>query len=423
MLNAKKTITLTLVFLLVLLAFASSINFAKATLYSYTFQGPLFMNGLAASSNTVSCSLLWSNNSYSTITLTSTGGGVGVQTLYSPVTLQQMTWNSSTALNYTSLIAFNGYSPNGGTQYVNLYIPDPTIPFALYTFVVTDFAGMTHAYLKMTINNQTLTGGGSMAEQADLSAAGTPTFVMTSYYTYTLTFVCDQGTYSQSFTAENLYSNSLIVLAGAFPSANITVPTADAARLNSTLIGITYQDPSNLTNWFDLSITHQSGTLIINDYSLNTTGSTQTVLWNAANSGQSYTVNITSLINGTPYIWNLAVPSSASSNPWLGAWDWLGSSVPTMPYVTTGWPIGMTTNQIAEIVGGIIIAFFLTIGSFRSSGATCILAWVMSGFLIALGWWGNGTIGGVSAIPEFALSGFIAIMIHLSESKDTVREV
>jgi hypothetical protein len=418
--NAKKSLTILLICLFIALALAPicSVN-AQTHTYYYNFQGPFFMNGeVVASGTNIVCNLLWDNYSVTNITLSYPG--TFTVNLVSTVELTQVTWNASSALNYTSLIVLKPFDAFTITQWIIIYIPDPNLPFSQYTFPVTDFAGMTNPYLEMRINNAT--GQVSPAQQVSLSAAGIPTFIMTQYYTYTLSFICDEGTFSQQFTAENTYVNQLTVPALAFTNLNVTVPTANADRLNATLIGISYIDPSNLTSSGSIIITHQNGVSTINDYSSSTLGNITTILWNNAAPGVDYNVNISSTIDGQSYLWVLAVPSAAIANPWIGIWDWLGSSTPTMPYVSTGWPLGMTTNQIAELAGGIIIAFFLTIGSFRSSGATCIVAWVMSGFLIAFGWWGNGTLGGVSAIPEFALSGFIAIMIQISEAKDVARE-
>ena len=403
-------------------ALATQIHFASATTYSYYLQGPYFMDGSIGNlpggeNDTVICSLLWANNTRTSTTL-STAGPLSV-IINSDISLYQVTWNSSSALNYTSLIDLQ---QPAASQIIGIYIPDPLLPEFQYTFTVTDFYGMTNPYLRMTVNNASGLNS-AMAEQISLNSSSSPTFLMTQYYTYTLTFLCDQGTYSQTFTAETTLSNSLIVLAGAFPIANTTVPTADATRLNATLIGITYVDPSNTTTLGNITISHQSGSTTISDYTTIAISNSTTLLWNAATGGVNYNVNVTTIIAGSTYIWVLTVPSSATANPWLGAWDWLGSSTPTMPYVTTGWPLGMTTYQIAELVGGVIIAFFLTIGSYRSSGATCIVAWIMSGFLMAFGWWGNGVVGGVSAIPMFALSGFLAILIHISEAKETAREI
>jgi TM2 domain-containing membrane protein YozV len=75
----------------------------------------------------------------------------------------------------------------------------------------------------------------------------------------------------------------------------------------------------------------------------------------------------------------------------------------------------MTSTQIAQIGAAAIIMLFLCIGSFRSAGACCILAWIIGGIMIFLGWW-------VTSIPEFALAGFLSILIAIDEGKQSVRE-
>jgi hypothetical protein len=90
-----------------------------------------------------------------------------------------------------------------------------------------------------------------------------------------------------------------------------------------------------------------------------------------------------------------------------------------MPHVQTGWPQGMTSAQIGQIIGASIVMLFLCIGSFRSAGACCILSWIIFGILLYLGWLGAVSI---YTIPQFALSGVIALLVHFSEAKDTVRE-
>lgn len=420
MLNAKKTVTLTIVFLLVLLAFASTIHFAKATTYNYYLQGPFWMNGSIAGSNTVVCHLLWANFTATTETLVSTGTGYTILSLTSNVLLYQMTWNASSAQNYTALIDFNGYVPNpySGIEFINIYIPDPTLPSFQYTFSVTDFYGMKNAYLRMSINNATGTDSG-INQEVSLDSAGVPTFVMTQYYTYTLTFVCDQGSYSQLFTAENTLANTLVVLAGSFPQANVTSPTATVERINATLIGIDYVDPSNSTSALSILITHLSGMDTINDYSNSIASNATTILWNAASSGISYNVNVSATISGVQYVWALIADESIGTNPFLGAFDWLGVNTQTLPHVQTGWPAGMTSAQIAEIAGACIVMLFLCIGSFRSAGACCMLSWIIFGILLYMGWMGVIT---PYTIPEFAFSGFIGILIMLDEAKQTARE-
>lgn len=406
-----------LITLIGILTVFSFIDLSKEQLtYIYTIKGPFFMSGSPANTNTIICSLLWSNNTRTSTTLSTSG--TFSETIYSAVELYQITWNSSSASNYTSLIDFIP-TTDIAPQLVYLYIPDPTLPFFQYTFPVTDFYGMLNPYLRMTVNNASGTSS-SIAEQINLNTTSSPTFVMTQYYTYTLTFVCTQGTYSQPFTAETSFTNTLPVLAAQFPTSTSTSPTATVERLNSTLIGITYQDPSNSTSSGSVAISHQSGAVTINDYSTSSFGNITTILWNNAIPTVDFNVNITAIINGVPYIWILAASESATTNPFTGIFDWLGQNTPTLPHIYTGWPAGMTSASIAEIVGACIVMLFLCVGSFRSAGACCIISWVIFGILLYMGWLGTIT---PYTIPEFAFSGFVGLLIHFSEAKDTAREV
>ena len=115
------------------------------------------------------------------------------------------------------------------------------------------------------------------------------------------------------------------------------------------------------------------------------------------------------------------------ANPFLGVFDFLGQNVPTLPYTPTGWTGAngsqLSSGMIAELVGMAVIMLFLGIGSYRSSGEACIIAWLMSGILIYLGWWANGVTGGLAAIPSFAICGVVAIFIVIGEAKQVEREV
>jgi hypothetical protein len=415
---AKKLfyVVLALFFFMSATAFTSP---AKAqTTYTYTINGPFYYNGEVANSN-VTIGVIWVNGSTYYTYLYGDGATNDSKTFTSTAPAYQMLWLSVPELNYTSLIDFQ---PSVTNYTINVYIPSPDLASYIYTFVPTDFVGITNAFLSCSLSTDGSTY--NLLQQANLNFSGSPSFVLAQYGTYKLSIICDQGVYSQMFTAQNTFTDTLPILAGMFPTANVTTPTVDVTRLNDTFIGISYQDPSNSTSALSILITHPSGTSIINDYTYGpVSGSPQTILWGDADAGKYYNINVTAVIDGTSYIWVFTTSSVAPANPWLGVWDWLGKPILTMPYVSTGWPVGMTTGYIAEIIGGVVIAFFLTIGSYRSSGAVCIVAWIMSGFMIALGWWGNGVVGGVSAIPMFALSGVIAIMIQIGEGKETAREI
>jgi hypothetical protein len=242
---------------------------------------------------------------------------------------------------------------------------------------------------------------------------------LSQFQTYTLTVICDQGSYTQLFTAGNEFTVNIPVLAGVFPTSTSGLPTFDAVRLNTSAIGLSYVDSSELTDWLYFTITHVSGSATITDYTYNSTGDTQTILWTGAESDKAYLVTVLAMINGTEYNWIVPVGQASGDNPFLGILDWLGKDTPTLPYVHTGWPFGMSSGQIAQIIGACIVALFLCIGSFRSAGACCVLSWIMFGVLLYLGWFGIVT---PYTIPQFAFSGFVALIIAIDEGKQTVRE-
>jgi hypothetical protein len=218
----------------------------------------------------------------------------------------------------------------------------------------------------------------------------------------------------------------------------VTSPTVTVSRLNASMVGITYQNVkweyqnttsgsgwatatplAGETDWLYTLITHKSGTTTIIDYTTNTTGNSQTILWNGADSERDYNVNVTASINGVIYVWVQYAVAAPPANPFLGVFDFLGQHVDTMPYRYTGWPSGMTSDNIAQLIGSAIVMLFLVIGSFRSAGSCAILSWIIFGVLAYLGWMGDFTLG---ALPMFAFSGFLGILMYMADQKEVTRE-
>ena len=394
--------------------------------YQYTFSGPYFDDG-TISSNTVTVTAYWVNTQVQFFSITGTNGTVGSYTLNSNSPLTTIVWNASSILNETRIINF---MPTPTIQSFHLFITNPNNPSFIYTFPILDFAGMKDAFLKTQVTTGTTS---YTVEQANINQISPPNFVMQQYQTYTLTFLCDKGSYSQQFTAGTTLTTNLNVPPLAFPLSNLTYPTCDAERFNSSEIAVVYIDPSLSTNWATTTITHIVGSTTINDYYINTTGNTQTILWNEADQQTSYSVTFTASISnstsayGILPTWQFAIGTMPPANPFLGVFDFLGQNVPTIPYTPTGWTgangTQLSSGMIAELVGMAVIMLFLGIGSYRSSGEACIIAWLMSGILIFLGWWANGVTGGLAAIPSFAICGVVAIFIVVGEAKQTEREV
>lgn len=392
-----------------------------STNYTVTLHGPFYEDGTAASGETITCTLLYANSTIYSFSMNSSLGTYDNQTITSTSPFVQLQWNASSAQNYTRIYRF---ITNTTSDEVNLYIVRSTQPSFIYTFSVTDFYGMINPYLEVRISPD---GSNSyIVERADLSEGGTVTFVLTQYQLYTLSFVCDQGTYTQSFTASiqgtpGQYAVTLNILSGNFPSSSsVTNATATAYRINGTAISVTYVDPDDNTSWVYLQISHMQGSTEIIDYIVNSTGSIQSFSWLLADSTTDYLIEVQAYINGEVQVWHLTATITASSNPWTGVFDWLGNAVAVLPEMHMGWPEGMTGAQIAQIAGAIIVALFLCIGSFRSAGACAIISWLMFGILIVMGWFGTVTPW---TIPSFAVSGFFAIIVALEEGKREVREV
>lgn len=409
----KKSYLLALLVLISCICAPFLIKMAKADAYTYTFLGPYYDGGDVANA-CAGIAVQWVNGSVYYFNLTADGVTPDSVEFVSTEPARLMTWNASTLLNLTRVIEFTEET----TQSYHVCIPPAVLPTGTYAFSLTDFYGMTNPFLQTSVSPDGVESW--VVERRSMNTSSTVTFVMTQYGTYTLTIQCGEGSITQTFTAENVFTQDLPVLAGSFPISNSTLPTFTAQRLNASLIGIAYADATEETNWLFVNITHKQGTIVIYDFSANDTGSSQTVLWNLADADLAYTVTGIADIGGTEKTWIVPVPKLPPENPWLGVFDWLGNENGTMPHVHTGFPDGMSSAQIAQLVAAFLITFFLSIGSFKSAGACCVISWIVGGIMLYLGWFGGGTV--YASIPNFALAGVLSIIIVLTEGKDTVRE-
>jgi hypothetical protein len=378
------------------------------TYYTYTFHGPFYEDGTAAAAN-VSCALLYVNSTIYRFYMNSTFGTYSNLTITSTSPAQQIIWNASSALNYTRRYDF---LPNITSDTVNLYVPSPLTPAYIYSFSISDFYGMINPYLESSISTDGLTS--HAVERWNLNSSGTVTFVMAQSGTYTLTFICNQGTYAQSFTAGSTFTNSLTILAGAIPVANATLGLnvyAEAVRLNETAVGILYTDSSNSTSALNILITHKDGVTSVNDYLYSTPSNALTLIWNDGDVDKDYYINVTSTSNGQVYEWDLIAASNQFVNPMSGLFDWLGKNVRTMPQVSTGWPTqnGITLDP-AQLIAAFLIILGLAVGSYFSTGASCVIAWVIAGVMLYLHWWQG-------SIPMLSLAFFFTILILIDEYK------
>ncbi len=388
--------------------------YTDSSIYRTTIKGPYFEDGSVASNNSVTFSLLYVNGTTFTRTLNSSAS-VGSISITSLSAFSQLTWNAtsvSSTFNATRVYTFANGQNGIDDSTVYLFILNPTKPAYQYTFSITDFYGMVNPYLQSAL---TPTGNGTQAvERVNLKdGGGFVTFVMQQYQLYTLTFICQQGTYSQTFTPTLLGAPgqnpvSLSILAGNFPSANITSGiTYSANRTSSSTIMATYSDSSGNTTSINVHITHSQGTQTITDYSNTVSSSSGVFTWSQASANTNYNVVITAVANGVTATYYVAIPSVSASNPWAQVdWSNLGKYIPTLPQTYSGWG-GLDPNQIMAVF---LILAALGIGSYFSTGASCLICWVMAGILYAMGWW-------QCSLPMFAFAGVITVWILIDEYK------
>ena len=322
--------------------------------------------------------------------------------------LKSITWNASITSNISRLI--DAHASIGSWYF--LYCEDINKPTSQYLISISDFTGITNAYLN--IRNAL----GYLVESHSLNSSYSVPFYLQEWTTYTLELVCDQGTYTQELTTGAVYSITIPVLPGMFSDTTSTIPTASVERYNSTQIIITYNGTD--TDWVYLIVQYRNATNdLITDVSANYTGSdVYTWTYSRAYPDKEYYVNVTSSIGDVLYNWNMIAPIVQPTNPWEGILDFLGVNTNTSPVVYTGWPANMSTAQIAQLVAAFIIVAFLGIGSFRNAGASAIMACIVAGIMFAVGWWNGGLeYGTVVAIPELGFAFFVAILIHMSEKK------
>jgi hypothetical protein len=384
-----------ILFALILLCSSFSSNLIKAQYaYNYTFHGPYYDDGTVPNNGLAVVTLIYANSSSYTFNLQSSGTTPVTVTLSSSNSIQQATWNSTTS-NITRIYTFLGTVSD---VEVYIHIANPAQAAYEYTFSIADFYGMTNPYLEATVGAETRL----IVERQSLNTTGIATFLMTQYFPYQLTFRCDQGTYTQSFTPGATFTTNLQVLAGSFPSTVTNDSLATATRTNATTIDVTYYDPDSATDWLYMKITHQDGAYLVTDYTDNQSSTNSLSTTVTVDNATDYFVQVQAYRYGGVMEWDFACPNLTLTNPFDGLLDYLGT-----------WPTGFDP---AQIFAAAIIMCALGLGSFRSAGVSCILAWILAGIFLAIGWF---TI----SLPMLALAGVLSVLIVLTESKETTRDV
>jgi len=367
---------------------------AEGTLY--VVHGPYYEDGDNATA-LITCVLTQPHNSSITFSLNGTDGNADTVNIAVEQPATYLAWNISASTNNTRIY----YFLNTTFDEVWIYMPKPSEPCYPYEFGITDFCGMQNPYLETVIN---VNGTSRIVERKKLDVP-TITFFMIQWHHYDLRFRCDQGVYTQGFSAETTWLTNIPILSGAFPTTPYTYPTVTVTRTSGSVVTFTYADPTQSTVWIYFQIYHYIGQTGVEDYTLNTTGNSYSYPWSEADNMTNYYVHTQAYADSQLWDWTVpALTSSVGVNPWDGLiWPALG----TLPLINI---------DVTQVVAGVIILCVLGIFSYASAGVGCILSLLVAGIFVVLGWY-------VMSLPMFVFGAFVAIFVMIEEAKKTEREV
>lgn len=386
--NTHKLLAILAVTAIVFCSFSAIINPVKAQGLDYEFIGPL-MDGTDD----------WAYGDVATLTLTSIDGTIYTHDLapdvgwhFTSAQLATVSWNASAVDNATRIIDF---LPTETSGTFNIHIANPDLPTSYYLFTFTDYFGMTNPYVGIyTSEPSDLT----LQERHNLVTSNTVPFYLRQFYTYYIDVICDQGSYSIPFRTGAVFSQSISILAGSFGSNNYASSNASATRSSGTTIDFTYYNPNSTTTKDYVSVFHYSGTTEVQDYSATKTSSANSYSGTITVGDESlnYYTKIVATEIGVNKTWIIPCPAlTTGQNPFVII-DKLGS-IP-----------GVDLTQLIPLA---LISLFLAVGSFKSTGASCIFAAIAAGFFVVMGWYVLSTwfIG-------FAI--FLGVLTYIAERKE-----
>jgi len=365
----------------------------EMTGYHYVIHGPYYENGNVANC-TANVTLQIANLPSENYFLNGTDGIADDVTIGVEQLGLVFTWNIS-SYNYTRVY----YLTDAFFEEIWIFIPDPNVPFNLYTFTITDFAGVSDAYLESIIN---VNGQNRIVERQKLDVINAVPFYFVWAKRYDLHLTCNRGSYTWSFIALTETSQNLIITSDMFPTLypGLIVYTK-ALRMNATWIQTNYTDNNLLTSWVKVDIQYKSGFAWLTAYSVNNTGNTHKIDWYSADSAKDYVVQVTALRNSELKTWSFSCPKpAASANPFEGLLDILG----TFPF------------PAANLVGLFIVLSVFAVFSYAYLPVGCLLGVITAMVLRYIGW----------LQTSWALLGLamvISIFVALSEAKKKEREI
>jgi len=375
--------------------------------FSYTFVGPIF-EADPQSSSTALLTLTGRDGSSNQVSV-ATG-----QSYTWTTPLAAVSWNFSSILNHTRTIEF---LPTDGTpagmQTFQLFAASPDYVLGVYVFNVVDYTGEAQ-FIEVNL-------GGVVVERRSLGLSGSADFTLYRGLSYSLNVISlRSGVFSQLFTAGNIYSSNVILLANSFGEAPLgagLVEFFSAVRSdNNSLVTIFFSSSVN-TGCFNFTIYKNVGSNLVSVFNGSVLGAYLPLnfVYSEAELSSDYTVQGFYYDSNGVLLksWSVSVAARFDrANPWGALLYPFGVQVNTFP----GSAVLPAGFDLAQVPAAIILLFVLAIFSWKSHSIGCLLAWVVALVMVAMGWF-------VVSLPAFGFALFMAIFIVFVEGKRTERDL
>lgn len=392
-----------LIFLMLLGSFAALALPAQAQTYTYTLMGSYWDDGSTANID-IGISVqgydgdVWRGQFI--------GGSINTTVLSSSTPITQILWSkvingSVSDQRFIDVAA----SDNGGT--FKLKITSGLFAAYSYPVSISSFTTVTTAYL------QTLTmvsGSNEVVEQRSLDFTGEVYFWLAQWGSYTFRVVCDQGSHSELFMAQDpAVVYKIILTAGNFEAPNgAATESIGASRPNSTEIiywgttNETFSDYSVEVYHYDAySVGHEE----ISDYTDN--GSAVSSFGGTLDGFDASTTYYVRMeitkADGLTYLYTFPLSVSGSSEAFEGLSEGLSNM----------GDLGIDPTALLAFLICVIVGACFSYANFELGAAAVLVCAVILG---VLGFY-------VFSAANLALGGFIVFLAYAHKAKMTERDM
>lgn len=357
--------------------------------------GPYLETG-AVYNGTVNATLTYADNATQTYQFDGSDGDADTHYAQSDVVPISVFWNCTT--DYSKQRSYH-FTEGATSDEVWLHVADVDYEtLAQYYASVTDFAGLTSAYVSITKN---VGGSVRIIERYPLDVLNNIPFWLIFYNQYKLKLTSDQGTWTWNFPADVVGTKNFVVTKDMvdFNTDNLFNFTCTAARTNSSFIYVYYYDPAGSTISVAINIQYYSAGEYHSAYNESDTGNTFNFTWNGAESLRDYVVDVNATYAETSRQWRFHL-----TKPETAPFD---MSIPLDLF--GDWPF-----EISNGVGIFVVALFFAVFSWRdveiACGAGCVIAAVLM-------------FVGLLDIPVMAVAMglFIVVFMYIHKGKQTSR--